>query len=307
MDNYSLAIAWNWEYDEDYVKLIEKECRLRGISVLEITPSNFGKIFPEIESGRIAFSSLYDRASDDDEIFTAVVDAIEHKNICVLNPHRHIERAKDKATMHLELINAGLQTPYTIIISPYNRVKTPELDQGQIEKLGKPFIIKPANTTGGGTGVVLGAETLKDVLDSRQHHKNDKYLLQEQIHPVLLEGKRAWFRVFYAFGQVIPCWWDDVTHIYHECSTAEEERCGFSEMRRIMPVIQSLCKLDFFSSEIALTADGKFVVIDYVNEICDMRLQSKHPDGVPDAVVGTIARLLAERIQSVVEGSGSLY
>ncbi len=73
----------------------------------------------------------------------------------------------------------GIETLYTIIISPYNHKREVELSLSELAQLGRPFIIKPANTTGGGIGVVTGAETLKDVLEARQHHKNDKYLLQE--------------------------------------------------------------------------------------------------------------------------------
>jgi hypothetical protein len=55
--------------------------------------------------------------------------------------------------------------------------------------------------------------------------------------------------------------------------------------------------LDFFSSEIALTEERKFVVVDYVNEICDMRLQSIFTDGVPDSVVEQIQRLLIKSLR----------
>jgi hypothetical protein len=61
-----------------------------------------------------------------------------------------------------------------------------------------------------------------------------------------------------------------------------------------MRTIQEVCSLDFFSSEIALTEEARFVVVDYVNEVCDMRLQSKHRDGVPDDVVLRIQELIAE-------------
>ena len=46
-------------------------------------------------------------------------------------------------------------------------------------------------------------------------------------------------------------------------------------------------------NEIARDARGRLLVVDYVNEICDMRLQSAHPDGVPDAVVARIANRIA--------------
>ena len=59
-------------------------------------------------------------------------------------------------------------------------------------------------------------------------------------------------------------------------------------MRSLFTKIAQICELDFFSAEIALTADGRFVVVDYVNDICDMRLQSLFADGVPDRLVEEI-------------------
>ena len=60
--------------------------------------------------------------------------------------------------------------------------------------------------------------------------------------------------------------------------------------------IAKITELDFFSTEIVLTEDGKFIVIDYVNDQCDMRFKSKHVDGVPDKVVEQIILALKRQI-----------
>jgi hypothetical protein len=53
--------------------------------------------------------------------------------------------------------------------------------------------------------------------------------------------------------------------------------------------------LRFFSSEIAQTEQGGFVLIDYVNDQCHMLSQSAHPAiGVPDELVCAIAARLVE-------------
>ena len=149
-----------------------------------------------------------------------------------------------------------------------------------------------------GPGVVLNAKTSRDVMESRQLHKNDKYLLQQFIVPNDLDGRRGWFRVYCAFGEIIPCWWDDLTHRYSELSPEDERRFGLGELRDIMRTIEGICGLDFFSSEIALTEKSKFVVVDYVNEVCDMRLQSRYANGAPDAVVHRIEELIADAVAS---------
>jgi hypothetical protein len=39
------------------------------------------------------------------------------------------------------------------------------------------------------------------------------------------------------------------------------------------------------------------VVVDYVNDICDMRLQSAYIDGVPDLIVTEICRKIAKHLK----------
>lgn len=201
--------------------------------------------------------------------------------------------------MHLEFLSRGLHVPYTIIISPYNSKREIELTLSDLAHLGRPFIIKPAST-GGGVGVVIGAETLKDVIETRQHHKNDKYLLQEKIIPTMLDQHRAWFRVFYVFGRVVPCWWNDETRVYEVVTGMDEQTYRLGRLRRITRIIREVCQLHFFSTEIALTEDRKFVVVDYVNDMCDMRLKTRHWDGVPDEVVLKIVTRMMHYIKSKV-------
>jgi hypothetical protein len=298
METFSLGLAWNWIYDSDFVAGIEQACAEQGMTTYRVEPTNVSETLCRLRAGEIAFHTFLDRASGDDDSFEPLLRFLARSSTRFYNLTEHVDRAKDKATMHLELITNGLYVPYTIIISPYNKKKELELSLSELARLGRPFIIKPANTTGGGAGVVLGAESLKDVIETRQHHKNDKYLLQETVKPKLLDDNKAWFRVLYAFGEIIPCWWDDVTHIYRRVHPDEEERYGIGALRESMRKIQTVCSLDFFSSEIALTKENTFVVVDYVNEVCDMRLQSKHMDGVPDDVVRQIQELIAKETKN---------
>jgi len=73
---------------------------------------------------------------------------------------------------------------------------------------------------------------------------------------------------------------------------AEESRYRLGELHKTVVSIARISKLDLFSTEISLTPDGLFVVVDYVNDVLDLRLQSKTPDGVPDDIVHDIAERL---------------
>ena len=301
---YDFAIVWNWEYDREFIQLVQEVFRLNNLSVLEIHAENVEKIFQMLKKGELQFRYFLDRASDEDDAFHPLARFILKQfragagmSMRPINLHDLQIRAADKATMHLEFLAHNIEVPYTIIISPYNHKQEVELSITELAKLGRPFIIKPANTTGGGVGVVMGAETLKEIIDARQSNKNDKYLLQETIKPIECAGRRAWFRVFYAFGDIIPVWWDDVTHIYSILSEDEERQLDVERLKKITECIHTVCQLDFFSTEVVYTADSRCVTVDYVNEMCDMRLKSRFVDGVPDIIVKRIVYRMMEHVK----------
>ena len=294
--HFDLVVAWDWDFDRGFLAVLAEECAARELKFGAVGKEEAVAAGREVTEGTLHIGTFLNRAEPDDEAFTAFASAVARTSARQWNPPESVRHAIDKATMHLEFLSAGINVPFTIIMSPYIQRREVGLTLSDLSRLGRPFIIKPANTTGGGTGVILGAETLKDVIDSRQHHKGDKYLLQEKIVPSLQQGRRAWFRVFSICDMVIPCWWDDLTHVY---STVDPDESRLSPLVTITQTIGRISRLDFFSTEIALTEGGKFVAVDYVNEICDMRLQSEHADGVPDTVVRSICARLAEAIRSV--------
>ena len=291
MEYYDLCLAWNWKHDSDFVRLFSGACHSRGLSLLQITPENLPEILLSLAEYGLNFQSFFDRATDADKSFIPVVEWARANEIYCVNPHERASRGSNKAEMHLRLIGAGLYTPYTIILPPY--LEQPEPAPVDLSPLGKRFTIKPAHG-GGGEGVITEATSMKQVLEARKAYPDDRYLLQAHIVPVNLEGRPAWFRVLYCAGRIFPCWWDTGTHIYTPLGEGEEDRFGLGRLRQMTATIAGLCHLDLFTTEIALTADHLFIVIDYVNDQIDLRLQSKALEGVPDYIVGDVAAGLVE-------------
>jgi len=297
MSTYDLCLAWNWKHDGDLVGLLEMACRSHGLSLLQATPSNLEELLPALASQQITFRAFWDRASDADARFMPLVQWAREHAAFRLNPYERASRAWDKAVMHLAFIGAGLQTPYTIILPPCE--EQPLLPPIDLGPLGGGFAIKPAHG-GGGEGVVLGATSLSQVLAARQEHPADKYLLQACVSPTHLGSRPAWFRIIYCAGRMYPCWWDTLTHVYTPLTPAEERGYTLSPLREITTSIAHLCGLDLFSTEIALTPEGLFVIVDYVNDQIDLRLQSKASDGVPDDMVQDIVEGLAALVTAQI-------
>jgi len=295
---FDFCVATDWEYDKDFVSLIERSAREKyGITTFVVEPFNLNETINRFRSGEIGFNFFYDRGSDSSPEFLKLHDLMLQNNVPVLDSLERLKWTSDKATMHLEFITHGLVTPYTIIIPPFNATENILLSIADLANLGRPFIIKPANTTGGGIGVVEGAETLQDVLTARQVYDNDKYLLQEKVMPMEKDGRRFWFRGFFCCGLIACSWWDDATHVYETLSPEQTDKHQLESLFTIVEKISEIIRLNFFSTEIALSLDNKFIVIDYVNEICDMRLKSQHLDGVPDEIVAKIVNQIVNYVK----------
>ncbi len=288
MVKFDLAVSYVWEYDVEFIQMIEDIFHDNGLTTFIVTDYNVEEITERLRNRELFFHCYMDRASDVDDRFAEMAELLTKRKTRIFNPYKKITYAIDKATMHLEFISAGINTPYTIIIPPVSEKEEIYISINDLAILGRPFIIKPANTTGGGVGVVTGAESLHEVLAERITNLDDKYLIQQKIYPKILDGKRAWFRSFWAFGKPIPCWWDDQTHLYEVLLPDQVEKYKLKDLFSITRKIGKLTELDFFSTEIVLTEDGKFVVVDYVNDQCDMRPQSNHYDGTPNAVMRQI-------------------
>ncbi len=302
MKVYDLALAYVWEYDIDFINLVEEKFQEAGLSTFIISEHNIDDVINQVMNRRLHFSNYLDRAWDVDERYENLGRILTRRKSYLFNPYKNVLHAIDKASMHLEFITAGLHVPYSIIIPPHNENEDLLISVDDLAKLGRPFIIKPCTTTGGGIGVVTGAETLKEILEERITNSDDKYLLQEKIYPKILDGRRAWFRSFWAFGKAIPVWWDDQTHLYENILPEQYKSYRLNKLKSITKKIAELTSLDFFSTEIVLTQNDNYLLIDYVNDQCDMRIKSKHYDGIPDNIVYDI---ISNMLRSLIKKKSS--
>lgn len=302
MTEYDLCLAWNIPDDQDFAAILGRTSRERGLSYLKITSENFETVRTGLEAGELTLRAFLDRASDNDTRFELFSQWALKNSAFVINKPEHVTRAIDKAAMHFDLINAGVQTPYTILLPAYNQ--QPQLPPIELGPLGDRFIIKPAHG-GGGEGVVREAKTWEKALEVRQAIPDDTYLLQVFIEARRLDSREAWFRVLHCSGESFPCWWDTTTHVYTPVSAEDEKTYNLQPLRQITATIAQVCKLELFSTEIALTPSDIMIDVDYVNDQIDLRLQSRAEDGIPDAIVEAIATRLTLLVAANVPSTPS--
>jgi hypothetical protein len=292
-----VGLAWNWQYDADFVHALDRSLHQAGISCFLVGHHNLAQTILEVHNGERQFLWFLDRASDEDKHFLALNHLLQTTGTRFLNAHDRYLRAADKAEIHRDLLVSGLCLPRTLILPPLDR--EPDLDPALIATFTKPFVVKPARG-GGGRGVLTGAQGVDDVKRTRTSFRDQRFLVQQSIEPQQLGDRRAWFRVYYCCGQTIPVWWDDRTHRYALMTPSDAKLVNIPELERIARLVAEVAELDFFSTEVALDQHGRYVVIDYVNTPCDMRPQSKHFNGVPDTIVTQITAAITNYLKAQI-------
>ena len=116
--HYDLCLPWYWEYDIDFVHMIEHACYENGLTCWQITPENLLESITALYKGEKSFRAILDRSQYDTRFEPIHRWSREHA-VQRINPAEVSKWSEDKATMHLELITAGIHTPYTILLPPF--------------------------------------------------------------------------------------------------------------------------------------------------------------------------------------------
>jgi len=287
-----LLLAYDWPYDGPFLALLEQHLTAIGQSLVSVSPQHLAETFSRLRQGDLAARAFLDRAADTDPAFEPLETwAAEHVPV-LLNPPGDRRRVWKKSNLHWEFIRAGVHTPHTLVIPARNRQSALDAPP-DLSPLGEPFAIKP-DLGGGGWGVKLGARSWEQVEQARREMPNDDLLLQELIEPEIVEGRRAWFRVFYACGEIVACWWDDRTRLFGApVTTDERQRLGLDGLWSVIEVAAAVARLQLFSTEIARRADGRWVAVDYVNDPVDLRIVRHAREGMPLESAERIAAAIA--------------
>ncbi|MFH1715372.1 MAG: hypothetical protein ABH857_04170 [Elusimicrobiota bacterium] len=299
MRTYDFALGWESAVKEDFIEFLIAECKIKELSFLWVSEQNIREVIGDLERNKLRIKVLLDTAATYNkpkDVYARLSYAVKDAGGAVINDPDRARIAIDKSAMHYELLNVGIEVPYTVIVrnwEPNNFKLTSE----ERNKLGVPFIIKPALGYGQ-LGVIRNAKgSINEIAAARNFDRGDNFLLQEKILPVTLENKKAWFRIIHVFDTIIPCWWDDQTSEYVHVGYEEFNNNRLFQLVKIVAKIASMTKMVWFSTEIAIDKKNdklRFVTIDYVNDQCDMTTKREVPNGIPDNIVEHTANTIVD-------------
>lgn len=301
MKKYNFALSWNSGRKEKFIKWTKKECALRKLKFLLINDRNVARIIDSLEKGRVKIEFMLDNDADYDnsrDLYARLCYAVKDSGGYVVCDPDDARQAANKAVAHYDLVKANIPVPYTVVVRHWEPDDF-KLTKDERSKLGKHFIIKPSSGFGE-KGVIKNADgSIDEIAKARHFNRGDNFLLQKKVMPVMLGGKRAWFRTYFIFGEAIPCWWDNVTYKYSHVSLRDLHDFKLLPLVRITSEIARITNMDFFSTEIAITEKNKtrrFIVVDYVNDQPELCVRTEKQGGGP---VPEVVRHVAEKIVDI--------
>lgn len=265
------------------VKIMQEAMGAYGISFLPVNINNLQTVTRQIRTGWLQPFVYLDLCSAVDDRFFDLLKVAADQGVYVVDHPRDVEEWTWKAPSQPKLEAAGLPVPPTVIIpkgSP-DRDLTPE----ELAKVGDSVVIKPSIGYAN-RGVVVGvAPTKENIAKARDFQRNDDWLIQKKITWTRYGNRPAYVRSYNIFGHRSLVWWsrENGKDKYEPLSWHDVKKYDLLPALDITDRIAALTGMDFFSSEIAITDEtgpGRFVLIDYINDQCDMDPQVR-PETTP--------------------------
>jgi hypothetical protein len=296
---YDVVLANDEEFFSHRVREL---CGANNLSFFLLEPIWLEPFIQKLQQGDIGVGVYIDFGSDPYDphnIYYRLAKEVKASGGYVIDDPDRSPITTHKGKFHAVLLKNAVPVPETILV-PRSDLQAFRLTDQVRQAIGAPFVVKPAWGYGG-RGVNTRATTEDDLVRAAQAvPDSDAIMLQRRIVPKTLQGRPAWFRVFSVCGEIIPCWWHPGTGDYRMVSPLERRRYGLVALEQIVHKIAQLSRMEFFSTEIALDLDDKFVVIDYLNDECDMHAKSYWPDGVPDELARRVAHLMVQKAINVI-------
>jgi len=306
MKRYDFGLTWVNSPNEKFVTWLKKACKSCHMNMLLCSPDNVRSVVRDIEEGSLRIRFLLDNEAsynDPIDMFARLCYAVKDKGDYVVCDPDHARAASNKAITHYDLIRAGINVPYTVIVRNW-QPDTFCLSASEKKELGEEFIIKPASGFGQ-KGIIKNAKgSISEIASARNFNRGDNFLLQKKVEPLILGDDMAWFRIYYLFGEVIPCWWNTDTGKYRHVTLKEFDAYKLMPLVGIITEIADITRLEFFSSEIALikTDKGtrKFVAVDYVNDQPELCVRPQAINGPLEDVTEHIATKCVEMAHNYI-------
>jgi hypothetical protein len=310
-------------------RLLARACADRGLACLLVHDGNVHEVIQRVATGRVTIGYHLDYFAlwHTDDPYARLTTAVQDAGGRPVNPPARARAFTDKASAHGELLRNNLGVPATVVLRPWfaeRPLTEKERAHLRLDETGACVYVKPANGFSM-HGIVRIEDVRPDsltekIITARKYDPRDSYLIQreERFADLICEdgtARPAYWRVVGCLGELTAFWWSpwDAARpqraSYRAVTQAEIRRHRLGPVLEYAETLGALSGLDWFSTELCLSngpatsrflvngADGRerpVLAIDYINDQCDVDVQSRWAGAPPDRYVERVAERFAE-------------
>lgn len=276
------------------LRLLRQAMSAYGLSCLLVNASNARRALAAVRKGALDPLVYLDLCARPSDVFSDLLQAMSQKGTCTLCDPKHYPWTV-KSFSHPALEQAGLPLPPTILLRQNDPDR--DLNADELARLGDRCVIKPSYGVAG-LGAVIGvAPNRQQITQARDYNRQDDWLIQKMIRWTTCDHRQAYLRGYNILGHRTLMWWNNEQG-YASLTWHDLRRYDLLPAVELIDRIAAITGLDFFSTEIAITAapgePNRFCLIDYVNDQCDIDPQAHPGRSPPEQWVKWICHRLAE-------------
>lgn len=300
---YDIVVSSPFANYDFFAHKMRELCGRWSLNFFMVDDTWVNEFAKKLKAGEISVRVLFDLTANqtiEGDPYLQLAREVKRKRGYVIDDPDITATVAHKGHFHKVLLANNIPVPETVIVDRTDIDKFKITDEIKA-RIGVPFVVKPA-WGDSGVGVVMDGYSEDQLHQSAAEAPNsDAFLIQQRLSMKQLGSHLGWFRMFHVCGEVIPCWWNPLSHEYHLVTPAQIKRYKLTPLKRIMRSIAQVSKMKKFTSEICLHEDGRFYVVDYINADPDMNPRSFYENGVPDEVVRHIVWLLYYEAMKIVK------
>src|SRR4030043_339616 len=98
MLNYDIGLAYVWEYDDDFIALVEDILQQQGLTSFRVSNHNIEEVSEKIIQRKLFFGFYIDRAWDVDYRYEELGKILQRRRTVIFNAYKKVFHAIDKAS-----------------------------------------------------------------------------------------------------------------------------------------------------------------------------------------------------------------
>ena len=226
-ESYDLVLSSPFPNYHFFAHKMRELCGQMNLSFFLVNDTWVNEFRRKLEDREIAVRVLLDLTANqtiDDDPYLLLAKEVNRQRGHVIDDPDLTAYSAHKARFHQMLVQNQISVPETIMVGR-NELNSFKITQEIKDRVGVPFVVKPA-WGDSGVGVVTDAQS-EDGLhwSAEQTPNSDTFLIQKRLQPVELRNHMGWFRMFHICREVIPCWWNPVSHEYQLVTPAQIRNC----------------------------------------------------------------------------------